>query len=137
MTDEIAELRALLARATKEPWIVTAPAGRLMAPYVTADGDYIVSADDRTAKDAADDLALIVAAVNALPGLLSRVEAAESALAASRAREVALREALTQVQHESESFQWADGMPAKAGRVAMQIVAEVASRALAEKGDGK
>jgi len=77
--------------------------------------------------------------------------AAESALSASRAEVAAraqgnaqdavliraLRGALEQVKYEAESFHWSDGMPAKAGRVAMQIVAEVASRALAEKGDGK
>jgi len=187
-TLDTAALRELLAQATPGPWTldtlqestvtrgslyaVTSPGWRELA---TVYGNETPELEEQGAANGP----LIVAAVNALPALLDRLEtaererlseqrraddnfasyervkakysAAESALSASRAEVAAraqgnaqdavliraLRGALTQVQHEAESFQWADGMPAKAGRVAMQIVAEVASRALAEKGDGR
>jgi len=189
---DIPALRALLETATPRPWTLAVRDGDQTWPASIGHDETsfriaVAMCPRYGLAEFRFDAALIVAAVNGLPDLLDRLEAAEreaeehrmeaddaaSVIATSAARRRALeyevttlraevdrqqhfwegvrdarvdaaesaladsRAALEQVMHEAESFQWADGMPAKAGRVAMQIVAEIASRALAEKGDGK
>lgn len=73
----IARLRELLAAATPGPWVRTASG----ITQAADDGgpDYGEIADP-----APDDAVLIVAAVNAIPALLDRLEAAEVVVEAAR-----------------------------------------------------
>lgn len=73
------ELRRLLAKATPGPWVYMGDAYAFEGAIVTSvDGTRICDtpeSDDRPA-----DMALIVTAVNSLPGLLGALEAAERRL---------------------------------------------------------
>jgi hypothetical protein len=146
MTDEIAELRALLEKATPRPWAVRPDVDRIgrkrgwlclwngarpvvyPATVETHDGESGEITTWSGVQISPDDAALIVAAVNALPALLTRVEAAESALAASRAECERLRGLIVAyVTAETKRPYYPNE-----GQKAWSDL-----RALAEKGDGK
>ena len=74
-----ADLRRLLADATPGPWVHPDPSWDSV--WVTTDRCIYASHD---APEARFDAALIVAAVNALPGLLDRLEAADRLATAAR-----------------------------------------------------
>ena len=96
------ELRRLLEAASPVPWSTPRPS-RSYAPYKVMDGrGYDRSYDlAYTVEDTLGDNAeFIVAAVNALPGLLDQLDAAEAALA--RVRELHERESFWQYHRDQE-----------------------------------
>jgi hypothetical protein len=88
MTDTIAELRALLAKATGGPWRVWSGGGSVRAPYnrISENGaeqvgfTRVAFGHDGAAKARDVDYALIVAMRNSIEALLDRVEAGERAI---------------------------------------------------------
>lgn len=74
---DLAELRQLLAKATERPWASDGQGSAF--GFYGADDDRIMSASDHWSTNAPsdEDAALIVAAVNAPPGLLDWIEALE------------------------------------------------------------
>jgi DNA-binding FrmR family transcriptional regulator len=72
MADPIAELRVLLAAATPAPWSIDPVSDR----YARDEQGHVIARLDPP------DTALVVAAINALPALLDRVERAEGEVAA-------------------------------------------------------
>jgi len=91
MTPELEELKRLLAEATPGPWEKSGVRTKCIiedAISIGADGlSYIYLPIGKTHNEQAGalaDAALIVAAVNALPGLIARVEEMEAELEAAR-----------------------------------------------------
>lgn len=77
MTVDTAELRRLLAEATPGPW--RTEVGGQVWSWVRPNGRrFVATTRYRTHPEDAPNAALIVAAVNALPGLLDRIEELEA-----------------------------------------------------------
>lgn len=93
-TEDIAEMRRLLAEATPGVWRITGESARSDDPSGCGWDSRVLGAywatgpTVATAAQATRDLRIIVAAVNALPGILDALEAARGAAMEEVARRV-------------------------------------------------
>lgn len=79
--EEIAELEALLSAATPGPWVVINDPFETVIVKIDRSGDIAIVDASWRGPQVTANAALIVAARNHLPGILSRLAAAEAALA--------------------------------------------------------
>ena len=116
MSDETTRLRALLERATQTPWrqdgaeITVAGSGETVIAECTLPDCLEVADEDREEQEERN-AALIVAAVNALPGLLDaaeRAERAERELAVLRAQQAPLVACVDALRAAARDAGWRD-----------------------------